>query len=103
MVTRGAPSAVFALSPRALSRRGRRAAAAAAAGPATGREERRGCWYRVSRFVMRRPVTVLIGTLVPLLLVGAPFLQANCAIADYRSLPEDLAPAELAGPTLEAD
>ena len=85
MVTRGALSAVFALSPRALSRRGRR-----------------GCWYRVSRFVMRRPATVLIGTLVPLLLVGASFLRADFALPGYRRLPEDLAPPPLAEPASEA-
>jgi trehalose monomycolate/heme transporter len=46
-----------------------------------------GFWSRTARFVMRRPGLVLIATLIPLLLAGSPFLRAQFAIPDYRSLP----------------
>ncbi len=47
-----------------------------------------GFWYRTTQLVMRRPGTVLIAALVPLLLAGTPFLRAEFTIPDYRSLPE---------------
>lgn len=46
-----------------------------------------GFWYRTAHLVMRRPGVVLIAVLVPLLLAGSPFLRAQFAIPDYRSLP----------------
>jgi RND superfamily putative drug exporter len=46
-----------------------------------------GFWYRTTRLVMRRPGIVLAATLIPLLLAGTPFLRAQFAIPDYRSLP----------------
>src|SRR5204863_8282913 len=46
-----------------------------------------GFWYRASQFVMRHPVTVLVVTLIPLILVGLPFLRVNLSIPDARSLP----------------
>ena len=47
-----------------------------------------GFWYRTTQFVMRRPGTILIATLIPLALAGSPFLRAEFAIPDYRALPE---------------
>jgi RND superfamily putative drug exporter len=47
-----------------------------------------GFWYRTSQLVMRRPLIVLILTLIPLLGSGLPFLRATFSMADARSLPE---------------
>lgn len=47
----------------------------------------RGFWYQTSAFVMRRPATVLVLTLIPLLWVGLPFLRVNLSTPDARSLP----------------
>ena len=52
-----------------------------------GTESRTGFWYTLSRTVMRRPGTVLIATLIPLVLVGIPFLHVNFSTPDARSLP----------------
>jgi uncharacterized membrane protein YdfJ with MMPL/SSD domain len=46
-----------------------------------------GFWYRISTFVMKRPVVVLAITLLPLLVVGLPFFGINLTIPDQRSLP----------------
>lgn len=47
----------------------------------------RGVWYRVSHFVMRRPVLSLLVVIVPLLIAGLPFLSINISTPDHRSLP----------------
>ncbi len=47
-----------------------------------------GFWYNISRLVMRRPVTVLALTLIPMLIAGSPFLRVNLSTPDARSLPE---------------
>ncbi|MEO8288994.1 MAG: MMPL family transporter [Chloroflexota bacterium] len=47
-----------------------------------------GYWYKASTFVMRRPVMVLLVTVIPLMLVGLPFFRINLTIPDQRSLPE---------------
>jgi RND superfamily putative drug exporter len=46
-------------------------------------------WVRLSEGVMARPVAVLIPTLALLLLVGAPFLDANISSPDATILPKD--------------
>jgi RND superfamily putative drug exporter len=46
-----------------------------------------GFWYNTSRFVMRHPVSVLLVTLVPLLIVGLPFFRVNLSVPDARTLP----------------
>jgi RND superfamily putative drug exporter len=46
-----------------------------------------GFWYNTSRFVMRHPMSVLIVTLLPLLIVGLPFLRVNLSVPDARTLP----------------
>ncbi|HEY0068887.1 MAG TPA: MMPL family transporter [Chloroflexia bacterium] len=53
----------------------------------TAEEGRSGFWYSLSRTVMRRPGTVLVATLVPLVLVGLPFLHVTFSTPDARSLP----------------
>jgi uncharacterized membrane protein YdfJ with MMPL/SSD domain len=45
-------------------------------------------WYRASSFVMRHPVVVLVLTVIPLALVGLPFLRIVISIPDHRALPE---------------
>ena len=49
---------------------------------------RAGLWHGLATWVMRRPVLVLVPTLVLLLLIGAPFLRLRMAAADVRVLPE---------------
>ncbi|MDQ6693255.1 MAG: MMPL family transporter [Chloroflexota bacterium] len=46
-----------------------------------------GFWYNMSRFVMQRPTLVLIVALIPLIVVGIPFLHVKLSIADARALP----------------
>lgn len=50
----------------------------------------KGYWYRVSTFVMRRPVITLVATMIPLLWVGIPFLHINLSVPDARSLPSGM-------------
>jgi RND superfamily putative drug exporter len=52
-------------------------------------ESNGGYWYRISQFVMRRPVLVLVVTLTPLLIIGSPFLRINFSTFDARTLPEN--------------
>lgn len=51
-------------------------------------ENERGFWYGLSNFVMRRPVTVLLLTLIPMLIAGSPFLHVQFATPDYHNLPK---------------
>ena len=53
--------------------------------PETGLRHSR--WEQVARAVMRRPVLVLIPTLLVLLAAGAPFLSLNQAVPDASVLP----------------
>ncbi|MEA2272771.1 MAG: putative drug exporter of the superfamily, partial [Solirubrobacteraceae bacterium] len=46
-----------------------------------------GWWYRLSRIVMRRPVTIALAAATVLILAGLPFLRINFGAADYRVLP----------------
>lgn len=68
---------INALAPRAL----RRAAAREA------RPESAGSWYRLSRFVTRRPRAIAVASGLLLLALGAPFLQVKFAPADATGLP----------------
>jgi RND superfamily putative drug exporter len=56
---------------------------------APGEEIHSGYWYRISQFVMRRPILVLVLTLVPLLWIGSPFLRINFSTFDARTLPNN--------------
>jgi RND superfamily putative drug exporter len=47
-----------------------------------------GPWARLARFVMRRPVAVLLPTLAGLLLLGSPFLHVRFNAPDSTILPE---------------
>jgi uncharacterized membrane protein YdfJ with MMPL/SSD domain len=53
-------------------------------------------WERMARWVMARPVAVLIPTLAFLLLLGAPFLRLEQGIPDASILPEGIESREAA-------
>jgi len=55
----------------------------------TENDDGTGVWARIANFVMARPWTVLIPTLVILLGAGLPFLQADFSIASRDALPPD--------------
>jgi uncharacterized membrane protein YdfJ with MMPL/SSD domain len=70
---------VNALSPRFLQRRAERDA----------RTDESGFWYRLSRFVMRRPIGVATATAVLLIVLGIPFYSLKFTSVDAQVLPED--------------
>ncbi|CAN5517258.1 MMPL family transporter [soil metagenome] len=70
---------VNSLSPRRLRRR-----ADADARPATD-----GLWYRLSRFVMRRPGPIAAASATVLVLAGLPFLGIQFTAIDATVLPEE--------------
>lgn len=47
----------------------------------------KGFWYTISEFVMKRPVSVMVVTLVVLVWIGLPFARVNLSATDQRSLP----------------
>ena len=51
---------------------------------------RHGRWERVAHWVMRRPILVLVPTLILLLAAGTPFLRLNQAVPDASVLPAGL-------------
>jgi putative drug exporter of the RND superfamily len=51
---------------------------------------RYGRWERIAHWVMRRPVLVLVPTLIMLLAAGTPFLRLNQAVPDASVLPAGL-------------
>ncbi len=61
-----------------------------------------GRWAALAHAVMRRPVLVVVATIVALLAVASPFLGAKWGSVDYRVLPED-APAHEAAALLNAE
>jgi uncharacterized membrane protein YdfJ with MMPL/SSD domain len=70
---------VNALSPRFLRRRAE----------AEARPEERGFWYRLSRFVMRRPVPIATSCALFLIVLGIPFFAIKFETVDARILPGD--------------
>jgi RND superfamily putative drug exporter len=83
---------VNALSPKWLQR-----AADRDARPATA-----GVWYRLSRFVMRRPKRIAVTSAALLIALGIPFLGVNFVSIDASVLPEDAA-ARQVDASLRAD
>lgn len=71
-------SRVNALSPRFLARRADRDA----------RPDESGFWYRLSRFVMRRPIPVATLSALFLIVLGLPFLGIKFTGVDAQVLPE---------------
>jgi RND superfamily putative drug exporter len=70
---------VNSLSPRFLRRRAE----------AEARPEQEGFWYRLSRFVMRRPLGVATVSGALLIAMGLPFLGIKFDTVDPRALPPD--------------
>ena len=56
---------------------------------ATAVESDHGAWARIAAGVMRRPVLVLVGVTVGLLVLAAPFLGVKWGSVDHRILPAD--------------
>jgi len=52
------------------------------------RSEGRG-WYRLTRFVTRRPLPIAVATAAVMIVAGLPFLRVELTQADARSLPPD--------------
>jgi uncharacterized membrane protein YdfJ with MMPL/SSD domain len=79
------PAVLAALGPRvnAGAPKFLRRSADATARPATS-----GGWYRLAKWVMRRPGTVAMVTAGALIVVGLPFLRIAFVPADYRMLPQ---------------
>jgi RND superfamily putative drug exporter len=78
------PALLAVLGPRvnALSPRRLRRAAERDARPGGG-----GWWYRLARFVTRRPAPVAVASAAVLLALGIPFMQIRFISADARVLP----------------
>jgi len=53
------------------------------------RSDERGFWYRLSRFVMRRPVAIATASATLLIVMGIPFLGIQFDTPDAKILPED--------------
>jgi uncharacterized membrane protein YdfJ with MMPL/SSD domain len=70
---------VNALSPRFLRRRAE----------ADARPDEQGFWYRLSRFVMRRPVPIATLCALFLIVLGIPFFSIEFDTVDARVLPSD--------------
>jgi uncharacterized membrane protein YdfJ with MMPL/SSD domain len=68
---------VNSLAPRFLSRRAE----------AEARPDERGFWYRLSRFVMRRPLPIATLSALFLIVLGLPFLGIRFTAADPQILP----------------
>jgi RND superfamily putative drug exporter len=68
---------INALSPRRLRRAAERDA----------RPARSGAWYRLARFVTRRPAQVAVASAAVLIALGIPFTQIRFISADARVLP----------------
>ena len=47
-----------------------------------------GFWHRLAHGVMRRPVTVALGTIAVLLLLGSPFFRVNFGLSTVTALPK---------------
>jgi uncharacterized membrane protein YdfJ with MMPL/SSD domain len=68
---------VNALAPRRLARAAERET----------RPDERGAWYRLSRFVMRRPAPIAVASAALLIALGTPFPGIKFIDADARVLP----------------
>ncbi|MCT7659258.1 MMPL family transporter [Mycobacterium deserti] len=73
-----APAAILVTSKRIAKRRGRHRSPA-------------GVWHRWARTVMRHPWIALLGTMVPLLTIASPVLDAKIGLPDERILPSSFA------------
>ncbi|HYD49725.1 MAG TPA: MMPL family transporter [Terriglobales bacterium] len=46
-----------------------------------------GMWHRIATWVMRRPILVLLPTLLVVMILGSPFVRLDIAAADIATLP----------------
>jgi RND superfamily putative drug exporter len=83
---------VNSLSPRFLRRRA----------DADARPDEAGFWYRLSRFVMRRPAPIATLSALFLIVLGIPFFSIKFTAVDARILPTD-ASARQAYDTIQAE
>src|SRR4051794_5211605 len=83
---------VNALAPKSLRR----------AAELDARHEARGWWYRLSRFVMRRPARVAVLSAALLIALGLPFLGVKFTSVDATVLPKD-EPARVVDTALRHD
>ena len=66
------------------------------------RHEARGWWYRLSRFVMRRPARVAVMSAALMIALGLPFLGVKFTSVDATVLPKD-EPARVVDTELNTD
>jgi RND superfamily putative drug exporter len=83
---------VNALAPRRLKR----------ASEADARPAESGFWYRLSRFVMRRPGRIAAASATLMIVLGLPFLRVDFTSVDARVLPAD-SEARMVSDALERD
>jgi RND superfamily putative drug exporter len=83
---------VNALAPKRLRR----------AAEVDARHEARGGWYRLSRFVMRRPARVAVLSATLLIALGLPFLGVKFTSVDATVLPKD-SPARVVDTALRTE
>jgi RND superfamily putative drug exporter len=83
---------VNALAPKRLRR----------AAQVDARHEARGGWYRLSRFVMRRPARVAVLSATLLIALGLPFLGVKFTSVDATVLPKD-SPAHVVDTALRTE
>jgi RND superfamily putative drug exporter len=62
----------------------------------TARQEQAGPWYRLSRFVMRRPLPVAVTSAVLLIALGLPAIGIKFVGVDARDLPTSLSSRQVA-------
>ena len=62
----------------------------------------RSFWQVIAREVMKRPIVVAILVVVPLVILGVPFLRFDPSIPDYRILPAD-DPLRISSEILDGD
>ena len=79
----------------------RRASCGVAPRPTRSPDEQ-GFWYRLSRFVMRRPVPIATLSALFLIVLGIPFLSIRFTAADPQILPKE-ASARQVYDTMQAD
>ena len=83
---------VNALAPKRLKR----------ASEADARPAESGFWYRLSRFVMRRPGRIAAASATLMIVLGLPFLRVDFTSVDARVLPPD-SEARMVSKALERD
>ena len=57
-------------------------------GRAAAERDRKGGWYRLSHWIMRRPLTIALVTGTVMVLLGTPFLRIQFTSVDAGDLPE---------------